>query len=63
MLEPELLGPRKNIDQLSEAIRIELYSLSTEMAYIHCARYYLLFHNKHHLQKWTCRRMKPCFST
>jgi integron integrase len=45
---PSSTKPKKLLDQLRDAIRIKHYSYSTEKAYAHWAKRYILFHNKRH---------------
>jgi hypothetical protein len=46
MPEPSLPQPKKLLDQLRDAIRIQHYSYSSEKAYLHWARRYILFHDE-----------------
>ena len=48
MSEPASPKPKKLLDQLRDAIRIEHYSYSTEKTYVYWAKRYILFHNKRH---------------
>ena len=40
--------PPRLLDRLREAIRVRLYSIRTEEAYVDWSRRFILFHNKRH---------------
>ncbi|MGD1949245.1 MAG: phage integrase N-terminal SAM-like domain-containing protein [Leptolyngbyaceae cyanobacterium] len=40
--------PRKLLDQVRDAIRLNHYSYRTEETYVQWIRRYILFHNKRH---------------